>query len=116
MRIIVILFGILVALILLGWLGLQIEPAPFPAFPEQALRLETTPLPDGLPAPVERFYRKIYGEKVPVIKSAVVTGRAQMRVRGITFPARFRFTHIAGQDYRHYIGSDLLRTAAVKGQ
>jgi hypothetical protein len=26
-----------------------------------------------------------------------------MRVNGITFPARFRFTHLAGQGYRHYI-------------
>jgi hypothetical protein len=56
-----------------------------------------------LPAPVERFYRQVYGEDVPLIESFVITGRAKMRIVGITFPARFRFTHIAGQDYRHYI-------------
>jgi hypothetical protein len=50
-------------------------------------------------------YRKIYGgESIPVIKSAVITGRAEMRPVGpITFPARFRFTHDAGKGYRHYI-------------
>jgi transposase InsO family protein len=52
---------------------------------------------------VERFYRVIYGHQIPVIESAVISGRAQMRLFGITFPGCFRFTHIAGQDYRHYI-------------
>jgi hypothetical protein len=52
---------------------------------------------------VERFYRQVYGENLPVIESFVVTGQARMRIMGITFPSRFRFTHIAGQDYRHYI-------------
>ncbi len=65
--------------------------------------LETVPLPEGLPAPVERFYRRLYGERVPVVRSAVVTGRATLRLGGLSFPARFRFTHEAGQGYRHYI-------------
>jgi len=103
MKILLILVGVVVALVLLGWLGLQIKPAPLPAFPQQSGALETQPLPEGLPAPVERFYRQIYGESVPVFESFVVTGRAKMRIMGITFPARFRFTHIAGQGYRHYI-------------
>lgn len=38
-------------------LGLQVNPAPFPALPEKAVALPTIPLPSGLPAPVERFYR-----------------------------------------------------------
>lgn len=103
MKIIIILVCAVIALILLGWLGLQIEPAPFPPFPRQPSGLKTVPLPDDLPAPVKRFYRQIYGENVPVIKSAVITGRASTRVGGITFPGRFRFTHNAGQGYRHYI-------------
>ncbi len=104
MKIIIILFGILVGLLLLGWLGLQIRPAPFATFPQRQPQIETVPLPDGLPAPVERFYRQLYGERVPVVESAVVSGRARMRPMGnITLPARFRFTHVAGQGYRHYI-------------
>ena len=96
--------GGLALLLFAGWLGLQIKPAPFSAFPQQQPKLETVPLPQGLPAPVGRFYRKIYGENIPVIKSAVITGRAEVRPVGpITFPARFRFTHDAGKGYRHYI-------------
>lgn len=104
----------LVTLVSLGWLGLQIKPAPFPDFPQQQARLETVPLLDGFPAPVERFYRQIYGETVPVITSAVITGRATIRVSGITFPARFRFTHNAGRDYRHYIEATIFGWPLMK--
>lgn len=103
MRILPILVGVPVVLVLLVWLGLRIKPIPLPAFPQQSAKPETIPLPEDLPAPVGRFYRRVYGENVPVIETFVVTGRARMRIMGITFPARFRFTHIAGQDYRHYI-------------
>jgi hypothetical protein len=94
---------VVIALVLLGCLGLQIKPRPFPPFSHQSADLKIVPLPDGLPAPVESFYRQIYGENLPVIESAVISGRGRLRVKGITFPARFRFIHIAGQDYRHYI-------------
>jgi hypothetical protein len=103
MKAILILVCAIIAILLLGWLGLKIKPKPFPSFPGGTPGLETVPLPAGLPAPVERFYRRVYGEKVPLINSAVITGRAEMRLKGITFPARFRFTHLAGQGYRHYI-------------
>lgn len=106
--------GVVVVLILLGWLGLRIKPQPFPAFPQQAAATQTIPLPDGLPAPVERYYRQIYGESVPLIESAVLTGRARMRVMGITFPARFRFTHDAGQGYRHYIEATIFGLPLMK--
>jgi len=97
--------GVLAALVFVGWLGLQVQPAPFPAYSqESASRIATVPLPAGLPAPVDRYYRKVYGDAVPVITSAVLTGRATIRPAGpVTFPARYRFTHVAGQDYRHYI-------------
>jgi hypothetical protein len=61
------------------------------------------PLPQGLPTPVERFYRQLYGDTIPILESAVLSGRATLRIAGVTFPGRFRFTHIAGQAYRHYI-------------
>ena len=103
MRILLIVVGSLLSLVVLGWIGLRINPAPFPAFGQESGGAETVPLPEGLPAPVDRFYRQVYGEAVPVIDSLVVSGRARMRVMGLTFPARFRFSHVAGQDYRHYI-------------
>jgi len=114
MKILLIVVGIPVVLVLLGWLGLRIKPAPLPAFPQQAGKLETIPLPGDLPAPVERFYRQLCGENLPVIESFVVTGRAKMRIMGITFPSRFRFTQIAGQDYRHYIETTMFGLPLMK--
>lgn len=103
-QILLILAVVVGLLVLVGWAGLQVKPAPFPTYPAQTPPLATVPLPAGLPAPVERFYRVIYGDEIPVITTAVITGRATMRPFGpITFPARFRFTHEAGQGYRHYI-------------
>lgn len=103
MNIIFIPVGIVVVLIALGWLGLHISPQPLPPFPEESGALQTIPLPAGLPMPVERFYRQIYGENLPLIEAAVFSGRATLRVNGITMPGRFRFAHVAGKDYRHYI-------------
>ena len=102
---VLVIVGVLVALVFVGWLGLQVKPAPFPKFAESTpADVRTIPLPAGLPAPVERFYSRVYGDRVPVIESAVLTGRATIRpVAGIPFPARYRFTHVAGKDYRHYI-------------
>lgn len=103
MKIAVILLSITAALALLAILGLKIRPASFSAFPGEPTSLGSAPLPDGLPGPVERFYRQTYGEQVPVIESAVISGRATLRLGGVTFPGRFRFTHQAGQNYRHYL-------------
>ena len=114
MKILLILVSVPVVLVSLGWLGLRIKPAPLPAFPQQSGELETVPLPEDLPAPVQRFYRQVYGENLPVIESFVVTGRAKMRIMGITFPSRFRFTHIAGQDYRHYIETTMFGLSLMK--
>ena len=99
----IILIVVAVLTLLLGWLGLRVKPRPLPAFAGDLSVLETVPLPEGLPAPVERFYRLVYGDRVPVIESAVISGRAVMSpVGGVKIPARFRFYHRAGQDYRHF--------------
>ena len=94
---------ILLILAGIGWLGLRIKPKPFAAYPGQTPELQTIHLPEGLPAPVERYYRQLYGDKIPVITSAVVSGRATMSPFGFALPARFRFVHEAGQNYRHYM-------------
>jgi hypothetical protein len=114
MKILAILVSIVVVLVVLIWLGLRIKPSPLPPFPQRSVEPETFPLPKDLPTPVERFYRQMYGEDVPVIESFVVTGRAKMRIMGITFPSRFRFTHIAGQDYRHYIETTVFGLPLMK--
>jgi hypothetical protein len=104
MKVFLTLFGVLIALFLFTWLGLKIKPRPFPSYPHPSGEIETVPLPDGLPAPVERFYRTVYGDQIPVIHSVVITGRAAMQPNP-RFPrlqARFRFVHLAGRGYRHY--------------
>lgn len=105
MKILVWIIIIIVVLGLLGWIGLQIRPAPFApvSLPADPPAVETVPLPNDLPAPVDRFYRQVYGDEVPVVETAVLSGRSTLRIAGITFPARWRFVHRAGRDYRHYI-------------
>jgi hypothetical protein len=97
-------FASLLVVIAVVWAGLRIQPEPFddPEL-EAPVTMPMVPLPDGLPAPVERFYRTLYGDQVPLVESAVITGRGTMRINGITLPARFRFSHVAGHDYRHHI-------------
>lgn len=98
--------GIAVAVIVVlavGWLGFQVKPGKFADFPQESGSAETVPLPDGLPAPVERYYRATYGDEIPVVPSVVITGRGEIRPFGLWLPARYRFTHDAGKGYRHYI-------------
>jgi hypothetical protein len=104
----------LVSLLVTGWLGLKVRPRSFAPYPGQTPELRTIPLPSDLPAPVDRFYRAVYGDQIPVIESAVLSGRAQMRLFGITFQGRFRFTHVAGKDYRHYIETTLFSLPVMR--
>jgi hypothetical protein len=103
MNILYIILIVLAGLLFIGWLGLQFEPAPFPVYYAQTPEFKTIPLPESLPAPVERFYRAAYEEEIPVIDSAIFQGRATVRpIMNISLPARFIFVHNAGKDYRHY--------------
>jgi len=106
--------AVIVVVLAVGWLGLQLKPAPFDDYPGASQPAETVPLPDGLPAPVERFYRAAYGDEIPVVHSVVITGRARLRPFGLWLPARYRFTHDAGQGYRHYIEATWFRLPAMK--
>lgn len=96
--------AVLALVVGLVWVGLRIPPKPLPDTGLQAASGDhTTPVPPGLPVPVDRFYRALYGDQLPQVDSAVITGRGTMRINGITSPARFRFSHVTGQHYRHYI-------------
>lgn len=55
MEILVIIGSVILGLFFLVWLGLRIEPVSFPAFTGQSSTIKTVPLPESLPAPVERF-------------------------------------------------------------
>ncbi len=97
-----------------GWLGLRARPAPFSAVPQPPAPPETVPLPAGLREPVERFYRQNYGEQVPVICSAVLSGRGTLRLNGITFPMRFRFIHEAARNFRAYFELNVFGVPVMK--
>jgi hypothetical protein len=113
--VLIIIVGALALLVLAGWVGLQVKPKPFPAYAATSAAPTTVPLPAGLPAPVERFYRTVYGERLPVIETAVITGRATLRpMFNIPLPARFIFVHKSGRDYRHYFEATLFGAPFLK--
>jgi len=114
MKTLYLILAILAVIFILVWAGLKIQPASFPELSSTAQPLTTITLPDNLPEPVRKYFLEVYGEEIPVITSAVITGRASMRINGITFPARFRFTHQAGQGYRHYIEATLFGFPIMK--
>ena len=51
-KVVITLIGLFAILVGIGWLGLQVKPKPFPAYPEQTPALNTFALPADLPAPV----------------------------------------------------------------
>jgi hypothetical protein len=97
----IILLGVALLFFVL-WLGLRVQPRAFSMPGLAKSELKTIPLPAGLPAPVERFYRTVYGDQIPVIDTVVLVGRGRMRPFGIWLPARFVMVHNTGRDYRHY--------------
>ena len=68
-QVIFIIAGILLAFFVAMLLGLRVSPKPLPPYPDATAYLETIPQPEGLPAPVERFYRVLYGDEAPVFES-----------------------------------------------
>jgi len=103
----IIVLGIIVLISLLAWIGGKQEPKPFDPIQGESKDLGTFTIPGDLPKPVEKFYKKLYGDEIPVINSFILTGRGHIRFQGITLPARLRFTHDAGKGYRHYIETTL---------
>ena len=96
-------------LVLLAWAGLRVPPRPFPAIDPPPPTFDQVPIPQDLPAPVARFYERLTGDRAPRVGTAVVSGRGTMRVAGVTLPVRFRFTHVAGEAYRHEIQATVYR-------
>ena len=108
------LIGIVGVVLVAGWLGLRVNPKPFPAYPEETPALKTVDLPTDLPAPVARYFETVIGDRVAAIESAVITGGGSLRFSGVTFPSRLRFTHTAGQGYRHYIEATIFGYPLMK--
>jgi hypothetical protein len=106
--------AVLLILVPVLLVGLNWPPRPFAPFQAARPTFSTTPLPQQLPAPVARYYRAAVGTEIPLIDSAVITARGRLRFMGITFPGRMRFTHDAGQGYRHYIEATIFGLPLMK--
>ena len=84
-----------------GWLGLQVNPAPFPPHPERTRGLGTADLPHDLPEPTRRHFRATLGKGGPRIGTAVVWGRGRFNRNGLLwFPRRFKYHNIAAREFR----------------
>lgn len=107
--------GAVILIGLLCWLGLQIKPKSFSAYPDKTSQLKTIPIPSDLPEPVARFYHTVYGEEIPIIETAVLQGRGVMKpFMNIPIPARFVFVHHAGENYRHYFEATIFGIPVMK--
>lgn len=103
MKTLLIILAILLSLSLVAWIGLQINPKPFDEIQFDSTFMETSSLPADFPEPVQQFFGELYGKEIPIVNSALVSGRGKLRVMGIVFPARFRFVYEAGERYYHFI-------------
>jgi len=118
MKTLFVIILVLVLIIIGIFIGLQVPPHSFVMESSQHEGvIDTVQLPEGLPQPVEKFYQLVYGDSIPVIESAVISGSATMRLPskgGIKFPGRFIFVHDVGKDYRHYIEVTLFGLPIMK--
>ena len=86
-----------------GWLGLQTEGQGFDVPAGGTRDLGKAALPLSLPEPVVRYAKASAPEGLPVVETALVMGKAKLTFNGLTFPARFKFYHDAGNAYYHHI-------------
>jgi hypothetical protein len=91
------------ALLGLGWLGLQVPPAPLPSYRLSSIGRGSVPIPLDVPPPVQRYYRAVFpAGSAPLVESAVLSGRGHLTLSGVTLPIRWRFIQQPGQAYRHF--------------
>jgi len=68
------IFSLLVSVVMICvvicWIGLRIPPKPFPRYSGGSQEMNVVDHRVDLPAPVDRFFRQIYAEKIPVIQTA----------------------------------------------
>ena len=92
------------ALVGVAWVGFLSEARPFEIPSQKGNDLGTSPLPEDLLAPIQHYAEMTFNDhRVPNIESAIIIGRAELTLGGITFPARFKFYVDAGEAYYHYI-------------
>ncbi len=58
MKVVIYIIGVVAVLVLLVLIGLQIKPRSFEPYLHSSKNLQTIPLPEGLPSPVELIFEK----------------------------------------------------------
>lgn len=86
-----------------GWAGLQMKPKSYAVPALDTPNYGTINIPSDLPAPVVRYAQAVFGGEIPVVKSALLIGRVDLRLGGIPMPGRFKIYHEAGSSYYHLI-------------
>ena len=100
LKIIFWIFGILITLFVIGIVGILI--------PDRALRIEnlkprdlgTFRLSDSLPAPTRDYYLAAIGQELPIIDSALLWGRAKIKLAGFRIPIRWKQYFKAGKSFQ----------------
>lgn len=94
------IIGTLIVLLIIGIAGIFV--------PDRAYRFEnlkprdpgTFRLPDSLPIPVRDYYITAAGQDLPVIESALLWGRAKIKLGGIWIPIRWKQYFKAGNSFQ----------------
>jgi hypothetical protein len=90
--------GSLAGLAGLGIAGMRVPAPAYPAIASAPHGHRTVAVPEGLPAPVERYLRAIGGERLPLLESFVMWGRMRMK-RGLWMTGRWRAYHVPGEQF-----------------
>ncbi len=91
------LVGGAVALLAIGWIGLQVPARRWtPAV--ESVDLGAAPQVESLPRPVQRYLDTV-GARIPRADTAQVWGRARANFNGIWFPLRWRASYVAGEAF-----------------
>ena len=85
------------------WSGIRVKPPRFESPKWTGRELGSVDVPADLPAPVARYARAVFGESISVVETALIIGRADLRLGGVACRGRFRFFHRAGSAYQHDI-------------
>jgi hypothetical protein len=99
----IVLVGIVAVLLTIGWLGFQIEPESFSPHPEKTKDVGSIEVLPDIPEPVKRYYNAVSGSHVPEVRSAVIWGKAKLRINGIWMPVRFKAYNLPGQAFLRYL-------------
>lgn len=83
--------------------GLHTVPDALEPYGGDTPPLQNAPIPSGLPEPVARYLEVVVGDSLPLVNTAVFSGRMTMRIKGPALPGRWRFSHEVGTGYRHHM-------------